>query len=315
LVTGVAGFIGSHLAEGLIGKGHEVFGVDNFSEYYPKKIKLSNISGLRESKAFRFLDADLASTDISKLLEGVEYVFHLAAQPGVRASWGNSFSQYVKDNITATQRLLEAAKEEPLKRLIFASSSSIYGDSERLPTSEGTLPRPVSPYGATKLAAESLCNVYFRNFNLPSVVLRYFTVYGPRQRPDMAFHRFIERLSIGEEIQIYGAGEQARDYTFVADTVAATISAMDAAPGSKYNVGTGTSISLNSAVSLIAEILGVAPRIARNEKARGDVLKTSADIRAIVRDVGYKPRVSLGDGLRKQIDWETGQRMTRGGIP
>src|SRR5437660_5044802 len=190
LVTGAAGFIGSHLSETLVQQGDSVLGIDCFTDYYPRRIKAANLRRLRTKKNFRFVEADLSSARLSPILIGVENIFHLAAQPGVRASWGKSFSHYVKDNIVATQRLLEAVKEAPIKKFVYASSSSIYGDSELLPTPEDSLPKPVSPYGATKLAGENLCHVYFRNHSVPVVALRYFTVYGPRQRPDMAFSIF-----------------------------------------------------------------------------------------------------------------------------
>src|SRR6266550_652055 len=230
LVTGAAGFIGSHLSEALVEQGDSVLGIDCFTNYYPKRIKVQNLRRLRGMKNFRFVEADLSSARLSPILRGVETVFHLAAQPGVRASWGKSFSYYVRDNIVATQRLLEAVKGSPVEKFVYASSSSIYGDSERLPTPEDSMPRPVSPYGATKLAGESLCNVYFRNHSVPVVSLRYFTVYGPRQRPDMAFSVFISRIARGLELVVYGDGEQRRDFTFVADTAAATILASKSNP-------------------------------------------------------------------------------------
>jgi UDP-glucose 4-epimerase len=289
--------------------GYKVIGIDSFSDYYSIRVKWSNLSVLKKNRNFKLIEGDLNDIDLIKLLKGIELVFHLAAQPGVRASWGSSFSYYVKDNITATQRLLEAAKERLPKRLIFASSSSVYGDSERLPTSEESLPRPVSPYGATKLAAENLCNVYFRNFNLPSVVLRYFTVYGPRQRPDMGFHRFIRRISTNEEVVIYGDGTQSRDFTYVGDTVSATTAAMNANPGSTFNVGSGRSISLIDAISVIESLVGKKARLRYVERAQGDARATSADITSIKRELNYEPRTSLRDGLAKQKDWQLGSEL------
>ena len=231
----------------------------------------------------------------------MECVFHLAAQPGVRASWGRSFSHYVKDNITATQRLLEALKDTQGVKMVYASSSSIYGDSERLPTPEDTPPRPVSPYGATKLEAEHLCYVYFRNFGLPVVRLRYFTVYGPRQRPDMAFSKFIGGISGGREIDVFGDGEQRRDFTFVKDIVTGTMLASDARPGTVYNVGAGKTTSLNEVITMLEPIIGKNARVKRLETALGDVRNTSADITSISRDLGYKPTTSLAEGLRQQV--------------
>jgi nucleoside-diphosphate-sugar epimerase len=256
---------------------------------------------LRPAKRFRLVETDLSSGKLPPLLEGVECVFHLAAQPGVRASWGTSFSHYVKDNIVATQRLLEAAKGKPIRKIVFASSSSIYGDSERLPTGEGAVPMPVSPYGATKLLGENLCQVYQKNYSLPIVILRYFTVYGPRQRPDMAFRTFIARIARGQEITVYGDGEQKRDFTFVGDTVAATILASRAKDGSVYNVGCGKSTSINEVISVMELILGKRAKIDRKGSVAGDVRSTSADIKKIKEDLGYEPKTSLTEGLREQI--------------
>lgn len=279
-----------------------MLGVDCFTDYYSKRIKLSNISGVRRLKAFRLVEADLASSNLSALVKGVDGVFHLAAQPGVRASWGVSFSHYVKDNIVATQRLLEALKGTQVKKVVYASSSSIYGDSERLPTPEDTIPRPVSPYGATKLAGEHLCYVYFRNYGVPVVRMRYFTVYGPRQRPDMAFNKFISRIAAGKEIEVFGDGEQRRDFTFVKDIVAGNILALEAASGAVYNVGAGRAVSLNGVITTIESLVGKKARIKRRETALGDVRNTSADITGISRDLGYVPRTGLTEGLRQQID-------------
>src|SRR3990172_3831340 len=239
LVTGVAGFVGSHLAERLIRDGHFVIGVDCFSDYYPRWMKENNLAQLRRDARFHFIEADLLELDLAALLRGesssirqramgdnarwdagdghVDYVFHLAAQAGVRESWGRNFDIYVRSNILTTQRLLEAAKELPLMKLVYASSSSVYGDAEAFPTSEDVTPHPVSPYGVTKLAGEHLCLLYWRNYGVPAVGLRYFTVYGPRQRPDMAFHRFIRAILEGMEIPVYGDGEQTRDFTYVDD--------------------------------------------------------------------------------------------------
>ncbi len=306
LVTGCAGFIGSTLSEALLAEGHTVRGVDCFTDYYPKKLKVANLSRLRKNEGFEFSEADLASASLAGVVRGVEAVFHLAAQPGVRASWGRTFSHYVRDNIIATQRLLEAVKDAPIKKFIFASSSSIYGDSERMPTPEEATPRPVSPYGATKLAGESLCHVYLRNYDVPVVTLRYFTVYGPRQRPDMAFNIFISRISRGEPIEVYGDGEQRRDFTFVGDTVAGTILASQAKPGSLYNVGTGGSTSLNHVISTIESVMGKKARIKHLRKAPGDVKDTSADITRMRADLGYEPVTPLTDGLKKQVAAQSG---------
>jgi UDP-glucuronate 4-epimerase len=243
---------------------------------------------------------DLFSGDLTPLLKDVECVFHLAAQPGVRASWGTSFSHYVKDNIVATQRLLEAIKGTKAK-MVYASSSSIYGDSERFPTPEEATPRPVSPYGATKLTAEHLCYVYFRNYGTPVVGLRYFTVYGPRQRPDMAFAKFINGISEGTEIKVFGDGGQRRDFTYVKDIVSGSMLAIDAKPGTVYNVGTGNTIPLNQVIAALESIIGKKARVKRLEVALGDVRTTSADITKISRDLGYRPETAIEEGLRQQV--------------
>jgi len=289
------------MAEELIVRGHEVLGVDSFSDYYSRALKLNNVSALRKTKRFRFARVDLASSNLSSLLADVDFVFHLAAQPGVRGSWGDSFSIYVRDNILATQRLLEAAKSSAVKRFIFASSSSIYGDAERLPTPESASPRPVSPYGVTKLAAEDLCHAYRRNHGVPSVVLRYFTVYGPRQRPDMAFSIFISRMLSGRELLVYGDGRQKRDFTFVGDIVAATMMASNARPGSVYNVGSGQPHSINNVISVLERLLGKKARVRLLPAQAGDVKSTCADIGKIARELGFSPSTSLASGLRSQL--------------
>ena len=245
LITGVAGFIGSTLAERLLSDGHQVRGVDCFTGYYPRPVKEGNLAGLLSHPRFSFSSTDLASGDLGGIVQDVEYVFHQAGQPGVLPSWGRLFDQYVTNNIVATQRLLEALKDRPIKRFMFASSSTIYGDSQELPVRETSLPRPIVPYGVTKLAAEHLVNLYHYNFGLPAVMLRYFSVYGPRQRPDMAFHKFIGAIARGETIQLYGDGEQTRDATYVGDIVQANVLAMRAgaaADGGVFNIGGGEQV-------------------------------------------------------------------------
>jgi len=302
LVTGAAGFIGSRLCQRLLEKGHKVTGLDDFSDYYPKRIKLRNLSPLVKDNGFEFVEADLARDNLSKPVQGVDYVFHLAAQPGVRASWGSSFSIYIKDNVLATQRLLEAVKGAGVKRFILASSSSIYGDSEQYPTPEDVVPKPVSPYGVTKLAAEHLCHVYLHNYDLPAVVLRYFTVYGPRQRPDMAFSIFISRMVTGKEITIYGDGSQQRDFTYVDDIVSATMSAVDARSGTIYNVGSSEPKAVNEVIETLEDILQKKARVKRTAFASGDVRRTCADITRIAADLGYGTTCSLREGLKRQIE-------------
>ncbi len=307
-MTGCAGFIGSTLSEALISDGHSVIGVDCLTDYYAKSLKLANLRGIRRSKGFKFIEADLASAKLSPVVTGVDAVFHLAAQPGVRASWGASFTRYINDNILATQRLLEALKGRKLEKLVYASSSSIYGDAEVLPTPEDVTPRPVSPYGATKLAGEHLCNVYFRNYGLPAVSLRYFTVYGPRQRPDMAFNRFISRISAGREIEIFGDGTQRRDFTFVGDVVAGTMLALRAKPGSTYNVGAGRTVTLNEAIAIAESLIGKKAKVRRRETATGDVRSTSADISRIRDELGYSAQTPLEDGLNAQVSYQLGRK-------
>ncbi len=304
LVTGVAGFVGSHLAERLVANGSDVVGVDCFTDYYSKKIKESNIASLLKEKRFRLVESDLSEGIPNSLVKDGGTVFHLAAQPGVRASWGRSFEKYVKDNLLATQNLLESTKGREISKFIYVSSSSIYGDAEQLPTPEGTAPRPNSPYGVTKLGGEHLCDVYRKSFNTPTVVLRYFTVYGPRQRPDMAFNRFIQRISSGEELEVFGDGTQMRDYTFVKDTVSATLLAQGAKVGKTYNVGTGRTYALNEAIDIIASVVGRKAKVKHLRSASGDVRKTSADISRIKNELGYHPSVDLREGLVEQINWQ-----------
>lgn len=301
LVTGCAGFIGSTLSEALLREGHSVLGVDCFTDYYPKRVKLANLKDLRNAEGFEFVEADLASAKLPPLVKGVEVVFHLAAQPGVRASWGATFGHYIKDNILATQRLLEALKGRPLERLVYASSSSIYGDAEAMPTPEDVTPRPVSPYGMTKLAGEHLCSVYFRNHGVPAVSLRYFTVYGPRQRPDMAFSRFITNISAGREVEVFGDGTQRRDFTFVDDIVAGTVLALRARPGTAYNVGAGRTVLLNEVIGIIESLTGKRARVKHRGVAMGDVRSTSADISRIRSELGYAPKTSVEEGLKAQV--------------
>ncbi|MFQ6014962.1 MAG: NAD-dependent epimerase/dehydratase family protein [Anaerolineae bacterium] len=311
LVTGVAGFIGSHLAERLVAEGYQVVGVDCFTDYYPRASKEANLASLRESEAFHFVEADLRHCEVDDLLEGVTYVFHQAAQAGVRASWGEYFATYTEHNVLATQRLLEAAKGANIERFIYASSSSIYGDTRDLPIQEGTLPRPISPYGVTKLAGEHLCRLYHINFGLPVTSLRYFTVYGPRQRPDMAFHRFIRAMLADEPITVYGDGEQTRDFTFISDAVEANLLAMTAAAdGRAFNIGGGSRVTLNEAISYLEGIIGKEAKVDRRPPQHGDVRHTLANTTAARAVLGFSPRMDLKEGLRAQVAW---QRTLRGG--
>lgn len=304
LVTGAAGFIGSHLSERLLAEGHEVVGIDCFTEYYDRSLKERNIAGLRGHPSFRLRVADLATANLHELVEGSDLVFHLAGQPGVRASWGDDFRVYLERNLWATQRLLEALRDRPIKKLVFASSSSVYGDAERYPTRESDLPQPISPYGVTKLAGERLCLAYHAGYGVPAIALRYFTVYGPRQRPDMAFPRFIAALQGGKEITVYGDGQQTRDFTFVADTVEATIRAgLCDTSGVVLNVGGGSRVPLIDVITVLGQLCSVEPRIRFADDQRGDVRNTGADPARAEEVLHYRPQTPLFEGLRRQVEY------------
>ena len=304
VVTGAAGFIGSHLAGSLLADGFEVVGVDAFLDYYPRKTKEKNLAPLRDHRAFRFVEGQVQSLDLRPILEGAAHVYHLAAQAGVRASWGRDFALYTDHNVLATQRLLEAALEAGRPRIVYASSSSVYGDTKALPLREDSPCQPVSPYGVTKLAAEHLGHLYERNHGLPVTSLRYFTVYGPRQRPDMAFHRFLKAARDGEPISVFGDGEQTRDFTFVADIVQATrAAALSGQPGAAYNVGGGERISLNAVLATIEGITGRRFDVRREAPQKGDMRDTAADTSAARRDLGFRSTVGLREGLGREWDW------------
>jgi len=304
LVTGAAGFIGSHLCQRLLEKGHQVLGVDSFSDFYPKWIKEKNIQPLFKAKDFEFVADDLNRLDLGKLLEKVDQVFHLAAQAGVRTSWGVSFSVYTKDNIEATQRLLEASKAAQIERFIFASSSSVYGACPELPMTETSPLHPFSPYGVTKLAAEQLCFLYWKNHGVPSVSLRFFTVYGPKQRPDMAFHKFLKSVAEDEPISIFGDGKQTRDFTYIDDVVEAVISSLDKGQvGETYNIGGGNRRRLVDILPMLEEICQKKIKINWIETQKGDVPHTYAQIDKARKDLDFVPRVDLREGLSKEWTW------------
>jgi nucleoside-diphosphate-sugar epimerase len=308
VVTGAAGFIASQLVERLLAEGHEVIGIDAFVDYYPRSVKEQNIARARDHAAYRFVEGHLQAMSLSEALEGAGQVYHLAAQAGVRASWGRDFSIYTDHNVLATQRLLEAAVAAGVGRLIYASSSSVYGDSVALPLHEDSPCRPVSPYGVTKLAAEHLVHLYHRNHGLPVVSLRYFTVFGPRQRPDMAFNRFLKAARDRTPIRVFGDGLQTRDFTFVDDIVAATRSAGDAGRlGQVYNVGGGERVALNDVLKLIEEITGRPLVVERDEAQRGDMRDTLADTAAARRDLGFRSTVGLREGLEREWKWMRGE--------
>ena len=303
LVTGAAGFLGSHLSEALLQGGYRVIGLDSFTEYYSKGLKRRNLLRLTH-RNFKFVKGDLATCKLGSLLKRVDYVFHFAAQPGVRDSWGETFSSYVHNNIVATETLLRAASKSHIERLIFASSSSVYGSSLQLPTPEEAPTVPISPYGITKLSSELLCRAYSRTFGVPIVILRFFTAYGPRQRPDMAFHRFISDISNGRRIVVYGDGKQSRDFTFVKDAVRAASLAINAPVDSVLNVGTGVSTSVNVVVELIESLTGYTAKLEHREAPPGEARNTCADISRAKSTLGYSPQTTLRDGLRAQIDWQ-----------
>ncbi len=304
LVTGAAGFIGSHLCESLLADGHEVVGVDAFIPYYPREVKESNLGRARQQAGFRLVEGRLQELDLAPLLEGAAQVFHLAAQAGVRASWGRDFEIYTENNVLATQRLLEAAVAAGTPRVVYASSSSVYGDTRELPLREAGACQPVSPYGVTKLAAEHLCVLYERNFGLPTVSLRYFTVYGPRQRPDMAFHRFLRAARDGAPITLYGDGSQTRDFTFVADIVRATRAAAEAGrPGCVYNVGGGERVAMSDVLGRVERVTGRPLRVLRQPAQKGDMRDTFADTAAARRDLGFASTLDLDEGLAREWEW------------
>ena len=307
LVTGAAGFVGSSLCDALLGQGYEVIGLDCFLDYYPRFIKERNLSAARDFERFTFAEANLLEADLPALLQDAEIVFHLAAQPGVRASWGTTFDRYSDNNVLATQRLLEACRTTRPRRIVFASSSSVYGNPDHLPVKESDHTRPVSPYGVTKLAAEHLCGLYYSNFQVPTVCLRYFTVYGPRQRPDMAFHRFIRSGLLREPIEILGDGNQTRDFTYIDDVVQVTRASADAGtPGSIYNVGGGARWALRDVLSTLERVLNISLEIRRGPAAPGDVRDTFADTSLARRELGFAPSTTVEQGLRNEADWLIG---------
>ncbi|MBD2695072.1 NAD-dependent epimerase/dehydratase family protein [Anabaena catenula] len=306
IVTGVAGFIGSHLVNTLLQRGEEVIGIDEFNDYYDPMLKRKNIATFQQSPNFKLIEGDIQFLDLPKLFQNVEVVYHQAAQAGVRNSWGKGFRAYTERNINATQVLLEAAKDaQHLKRLVFASSSSVYGDAETLPTNEEIKPLPVSPYGITKLAAERLCGLYHKNFAVPFVSLRYFTVYGPRQRPDMAFHKFFKAVLQDEAIPVYGDGQQTRDFTFVTDAIAANLAAatIPEAVGEIFNIGGGSRVVLAEVLDTMEDIIGQPIKRNHIEKAMGDARHTAADVSKAQKILGYQPQVTLREGLRREWEW------------
>jgi len=314
IVTGVAGFIGSSIADRMLAEGNEVIGIDCFVPYYPRVLKEKNLERALSYEKFHFLESDLcdvfacADEDNPKarhnLLDGIDVIYHQAAQAGVRASWGRDFNIYCHNNILGTQKLLEACKGREGLRVVYASSSSVYGETVKFPMQETDLPHPVSPYGVSKLSAEHLMCLYTHNFGVHTSSLRYFTVYGPRQRPDMAFHKLCRSVLCGDEFLLYGSGEQTRDFTFISDIVDANINAgLHGQPGRVYNIGGGTRISMNDVISMIENIAGRKANIKRLGRQDGDVTHTSADVSRAIEDWGYAPKVKLEDGLAQELEF------------
>jgi len=305
LVTGAAGFIGSNLVKELLKRGEEVIGVDSFSNYYSRELKEKNLLGILNNKNFEFIEADLFRLDLNQLFKGIDYVYHQAAQAGVRSSWGDEFEVYNQNNILLTQKLLEAAKDSnSLKKFVYASSSSVYGDTDKIPMREDQRLQPVSPYGVSKLAAENLCYLYYKNYKLPTVSLRYFTVFGEGQRPDMAFHIFIKAFLQGKSVQVFGDGKQSRNFTYVGDIARANILAAQKAPaGEIINIGGTNTVKLNQSLELIKKIIGIETEIIYSNKVKGDVKHTAADITKAEKLLGYSPRIDFKDALKKEVDW------------
>jgi nucleoside-diphosphate-sugar epimerase len=306
LVTGAAGFVGSNLTRRLLDEGHSVVGIDSLTPYYAVDLKQRNLLGVRNAK-FEFIEADINEVDLDAALNGVDVVYHQAGQPGVRSSWGSEFQTYTQNNVVATQRLLEAARRQgQLQKFVYASSSSIYGDAERFPTTERDVPQPVSPYGVTKLAAEHLVSLYGTNFGVPTISLRYFTVYGPGQRPDMAFTRFVQSALSEREIRIFGTGEQIRDFTFIDDIVEANRLAGQASgvrAGEVVNVSGGSNISVNEVLETLSSIAGHSLRVSYVERAAGDVHRTGGSSEKAAEVLGWASSVGIEEGLRRQYAW------------
>jgi UDP-glucuronate 4-epimerase len=313
LVTGVAGFIGSQLAERLVADGHTVRGVDSFTSYYDPSVKRENLESLLGNPAFEFVEADLRVRDPHPFLADVDVVFHHAAQPGVRRSWAGDFALYSEHNVLVTQRLLEAAKGSRISRLVYASSSSVYGNPPSFPMRETDVPRPHSPYGVTKLAAEHLCGLYAEIWGVPTVALRHFSIYGPRQRPDMGIHRLIEAVLEDRPFELYGSGSQVRDFTFVGDAVAANVAAAtaDVAPGTVVNIAGGSSCTVHELIGQVADLVGFEVRLVRFPAQAGELERTGGAIDEAQRLLGWSPQVDLRSGLDEQIRWHKGRRSRR----
>ncbi|MDD2340092.1 MAG: NAD-dependent epimerase/dehydratase family protein [Methanosarcina sp.] len=304
LVTGCAGFIGSNLTDRLLDLDYEVIGIDCFTDYYSRSIKEANLSDALKNSNFKFIEDDISKKDD---FPEVDYVFHLAAQAGVRASWGKNFEVYTRNNIEATQKLLEYYKDMNIKKFVYSSSSSVYGDAE-LPMKEDSLLKPVSPYGASKLVAEHLCYLYWKSYKVPTVSLRYFTVYGPRQRPDMAIHKFIKAILNEEHITIYGDGAQTRDFTYVDDVVNANLLAAESGVnGEVFNIGGGKRITVSDLIVEIERITGKKANLRHIEQQKGDARDTLADVEKGQKVLGWQAEIGIAKGLERYISWVTNQ--------
>lgn len=305
LITGAAGFIGSQLAAELLDRGHQVHGIDSFTSAYPSRLKHHNLDTIRGAEGFTFDEADLRDVGLERFVDPADAVFHLAAIAGVRASWESGFRDYVDHNILVTQRLLEAARHTSRPRFVYASSSSVYGNAERYPVQEEDPKRPHSPYGVSKLSAELLCDTYAEAFDLHTVSLRYFSVYGPRQRPDMGVHRIIEAALMGTVFEVFGDGEQVRDMTYVGDAVEATIMAAQSSvpSGTVMNIAGGSQVSVKELLDLVGSIAGATIDVQYVAARPGDVERTGGDIRRAQETLGWNPRMSLEEGLERQVEW------------
>jgi len=302
VITGVAGFIGSHLAEHMLASGHEIVGLDGFTPFYERSAKEANLTEVLANPRFRFVEADLRTAELGDVVRGADVIVHLAAQPGVRHSWGESFETYTGHNILATQRVLEAAVVGGIRRVVFASSSSIYGSAETMPTTEDVRPRPISPYGVTKLAGESLLHAYAQ-YGLSTAALRFFTVFGPRQRPDMAIRRFLTSAMTGESVPLFGTGAQRRDFTFVGDIVRATAAIAEGDMEGPFNIGGTQPVSLNELFEAIHQVVGRPVNVDRRPALAGDPPSTSSSVDRAAAAFGFRPTVGLLEGLAAQAEW------------
>src|SRR5438270_3793346 len=304
LVTGCAGFLGSHLSERLVTEGYEVVGVDCFTPYYARAIKEANIEALLDEPCFTLHEVDLAADALDALLEGVAEVYHLAGQPGVRASFGSAFADYLRLNAHATERLLEACASRPLETFVYASSSAVYGDATSYPTREDVELRPLSPYAVTKIATEKLAGMYFRQCGVPVIGLRYFTAYGPRQRPDMAFARFVSRALAGESLTLFGDGLQKRAFTYVMDAIAGTqAAARRGKRGEVYNIGNSVPVSLTEVVHVLEDLLGRPVPVEHVSAAPGEARRTQGDGSRAEVELDFVPQTPLAEGLAAQLEW------------